>query len=811
MFNNLHQFINIGVGGAKYGDELLDTGEINDSSGVTITYIVNGISVVSDGTDTEAWLSSINWDELNSGNYRMILTQTTISGTANTQLVIGDSTIILEDGKKENIKFTHEQLDTIEINFDGTEVFEIVIDISLKGALSNEVPSPITETVLFAYDTGSQVDEFVTDVKIDSLIGIVNSINTPDRYVDNPIFRSKSSPAGTWDERKNYNTVIFIDGVYKMWYTAVTNETPIELCICYATSLDGYNWTKPIIGAIDFNGSTDNNILPIGTGYEYFDSSVVYDPSAPTDRKYILLTQEVGNPNNPLSLWKSTDGLAWVLIQTLARVPYEYLEPKELIKREDGKWLAYYFQNQPTDRREMCAFISDTTDPTGTWSDYGVVYPITGATDQTYRIGVEYFNDIYYGFVSIYNSITENIHTNLAVSTDGLVWTEIKQEWIALGDTDEWDDEMVMGGHSMLKFGDEWRHYYNGFPEDHAYSSAFGRYESMVGIAAIGYNRIGQYTGDGRLITTAFTPTDILKLNAKIKSSADLKIELLDASDDSVIVNYSKDDYDNLIGDLKNTEVTWGGASIPTDTNLKLKFYLGDQSNVVDPPEETGLLESLLSYYPLDVVEPGLKALDLHGGIDGDAVGITEEDSSYYFLNNNSYVDLGVYDNLFDDTTSKISISFWIKLGNISVNQMVIAKNYISDRSFYFNIFGGGDLRVYFGTDYNNGKYDYYTTSSTPVPIDTWCHVAMATDVASGVCTFWVDGIAHSTTRTPAQGGVSILGSSDEKLYWGGYANSSGTYTRLTDTNLKKGAIWNRVLLQEDVDYLYADTPFEDW
>ena len=53
--------------------------------------------------------------------------------------------------------------------------------------------------------------------------------------------------------------------------------------LCRAESEDGYNWTKPELGAVEFEGSTRNNIIT--TKY----ARIFEDPSAPPDRNNHLL------------------------------------------------------------------------------------------------------------------------------------------------------------------------------------------------------------------------------------------------------------------------------------------------------------------------------------------------------------------------------------------------------------------------------------------------------------------------------------------------------------------------------------------
>ena len=79
------------------------------------------------------------------------------------------------------------------------------------------------------------------------------------------------SPSHVWRE----------DGRLHMLYEAGENT-------CYAVSDDGYNWERPVLGQMEFNGSTDNNILKTSPGGTVFE-----DPSAPPAERYKAVGAEM--------------------------------------------------------------------------------------------------------------------------------------------------------------------------------------------------------------------------------------------------------------------------------------------------------------------------------------------------------------------------------------------------------------------------------------------------------------------------------------------------------------------------------------
>lgn len=424
-----------------------------------------------------------------------------------------------------------------------------------------------SSTFLNSYTAGTQNEVFLDQTEIESSTGL-NFIANPAVKEPDPLFEAGVNSA-TWDHDKNFNSVLKIDETYKMWYAAVSTEPTPRAFQAYATSPDGITWSKPNLGLVNYGGNTNNNIY-LGSGA--FNAAVSYDPGAPADRRYVAVQeQRVGDTSGgDIYVYKSANGINWTHATTLVP-PVAYVEAKELVQRPDGRYIAYYAFNHPLDIRKLGAIISDTSDPTGTWTNIGTTIESSTSANQKYSIGVEYVGETYYGMVADYNSTTENIEIDLYVSRDGLSWTLVRDKWVPRGTSGQWDDSMIMNGKSLIQEGNDWRFYYSGFAENHAASLPR---DARVGLATIGYQRIGQVVGNGSLITDAFQPSDDLFLNGEFTSN--FKVELLNAVDNTVISGYSKDDFDSILGNTYSTEATWGGISAPTNQELKVKFYLDD-------------------------------------------------------------------------------------------------------------------------------------------------------------------------------------------------------------------------------------------
>ncbi len=83
-----------------------------------------------------------------------------------------------------------------------------------------------------------------------------------------------------------YGSVIKIDGKYRMWYVAAGDDrlersgprfSPWR--VAYAESTDGFTWTKPNLGLVEYKGNKDNNLVNIETDpFGILNVKVLYEP-----------------------------------------------------------------------------------------------------------------------------------------------------------------------------------------------------------------------------------------------------------------------------------------------------------------------------------------------------------------------------------------------------------------------------------------------------------------------------------------------------------------------------------------------------
>ncbi len=71
---------------------------------------------------------------------------------------------------------------------------------------------------------------------------------------------------------------------YRLLYYAYARDPKLTVGMALATSKDGLHWTKPILGAMEVNGSRENNWIPVEEGVAWPNNAIegiVYDPDDP--------------------------------------------------------------------------------------------------------------------------------------------------------------------------------------------------------------------------------------------------------------------------------------------------------------------------------------------------------------------------------------------------------------------------------------------------------------------------------------------------------------------------------------------------
>ena len=213
-----------------------------------------------------------------------------------------------------------------------------------------------------AIDIGSRLELLVDDYLIDQMIGKAElRLHHP---TPQEVALVTEEP---WEGAMCGNITVFRDGSkYRMYYKAHhvdvydernRGEQLIEshpLWVGYAESEDGFDWQRPELGLVEFQGSKKNNLLWQGVGPEQrgvhgFAPFKDENPQCAPDARYKAVGGIRRAIKGALYAMKSSDGIDWTMLQE---------EPIITKGRFDSQNLAFW----DTVRSEYRAYVRDLHD-----------------------------------------------------------------------------------------------------------------------------------------------------------------------------------------------------------------------------------------------------------------------------------------------------------------------------------------------------------------------------------------------------------------------------------------------------------------
>ena len=340
---------------------------------------------------------------------------------------------------------------------------------------------------------------FIDDeVDFYDLRGLTKVLNRPVKHPDNPLIVCEHP----WEalSAQVYGTVIFDedDRLFKMWYLACPDRRePHELVVngnrfkgnanAYAVSEDGIHWQKPDLGLVSFDGSTANNLLPMGRNGTEGIGVIKDDLETDRERRFKAIwwdhdpdsirVDETGmaitcGPEDGLYVGWSADGIHWqehagnpVIScftdtgQQLVRDPRRGIyvafgrlgEGGRLIERSESRDFLHWTGPQ-------MVFRPDDMDRLGT---------------QFYGMGVSLYEGLYLGMPWVLaQRIADTrglgndcrIHAQLASSRDGVDWRRVggRQPFLPNGDVGAWDAGIIYTATAPVVLEDRVLIYYYG-------------------------------------------------------------------------------------------------------------------------------------------------------------------------------------------------------------------------------------------------------------------------------------------------------------------------------------------------------------
>jgi hypothetical protein len=437
---------------------------------------------------------------------------------------------------------------------------------------------------------------FVDDVMVARREGVVRRVHSCRKLV-RPVLKAEADWEVGADDRRLYvyGTVLRNpEGRgFRMWYMRYPNQ------VLYATSDDGIHWERPNLGLVDFQGTTENNILPI----RLHSPSVVFDPDErEEERRYKMLGYAQIDGTRGYCVAHSPDGLQWKLdggnpvlaggdTCTLSRDP------------QTGEFLAFHkLTHEYRGRRRRLVYLAMSGDMR-TWSEPRLVMAPDERDDEQVReeggIASQFYNmsgfpygGQWLGLVTHfrYAGKTEKnrpgqsgddgpIDVQLVHSRDGRSWSRCEDRSPVIPNGPHgYDAGCILGvANAPIAVDDEMWIYYSAITTTH------GGYlpKKEISIARAAWRRDGWVSLDagpegGVVETVALNPTERqLRVNADA-ARGELRVELLD-EEGGGLPGYGAEDCEPLREDGVRQAVCWKEREgLPTERPIRLRFVLGN-------------------------------------------------------------------------------------------------------------------------------------------------------------------------------------------------------------------------------------------
>lgn len=350
-----------------------------------------------------------------------------------------------------------------------------------------------------------------------------------------------------------------------------------DYMLAYAESSDGINWTKPSVGAVIWNGSTDNNLVYAGHAAPPFK-----DPNAPPDQRYKLVCMDTYNGRPCLREAVSADGLRFKTLET--PILFDYGSDTHTVIRFDPDKGCYvgYFRGWGHGRRGLRTIAYAEADRFESWPTPEVIvtpdvldHPDTDIYTNSHTLWPD--ADAQLMFPAFYERRLDVNEIHLMTSRDGLHWERpIRRPIIPVGEPGSGLEFNIYAGCELLNLRPgEWSLPISPRPNSHNQEEYP---EGMLGISERGYVCWATWRQDGftsleaetegSCATEPFTFSgNRLEVNAWSRFGGGIRIELADASSENMfsssdgITAHTYDDCDPVTGDALKHTITWNGES----------------------------------------------------------------------------------------------------------------------------------------------------------------------------------------------------------------------------------------------------------
>jgi len=407
----------------------------------------------------------------------------------------------------------------------------------------------------------SRIVDTVTDAQL--------TVGTVTKHPANPFFGQDKPWETSLDNL--YPNVVYDDQaeLYKAWYHIYYPAAPRGGGLAYAESTDGLDWYKPNLGLVDYEGSTDNNILFEEVGHGI---GVSLDRHETDPAKRFKMFYGTESHVGPIATRFSPDGINWGVENLSSQKPRGDTHNNAFWAPTLNKYVGISrgwvdpWKERLVQRMESTDFINWTA-------------PVTvlrgGETRQTYSMPVFYYGGVYLGLPSIlmYDN-GQRVQAELAWSPDTVNWYRIQEGTPLIPNSEtvgDYDWGIVYSAVTPIFEDDEIRLYYGGSPMAH-----IGNYSAELSLATLrpdgfaGYQPTEEETvGVVTTVPATYSGTQ-LYISADAEGGA-VRISVLD--DEGTPVGQSEP----VTTDLTDGVIYWQGDFVLADYlggNIQLRFEL---------------------------------------------------------------------------------------------------------------------------------------------------------------------------------------------------------------------------------------------
>lgn len=506
----------------------------------------------------------------------------------------------------------------------------VMVSAALAGAAAVTPPS---EDLVAGRPSGPWRRLFLDAMVVERSAGLERVFHAAQKHPANPVLPKDKPWEGTATRSGPYlyGTVMWDEGRLRMWYHGYRSGQYVN---CYAESADGVSWTKPNLGLIEFDGSTENNLFlttlkEIEDKDAYRGGSDCHNPSvikrpweADPTKRYALFCYSVAYRHARVAF--SPDGLRWTFVRETASKGL-FGSGDVLNFFHDPYQSRYVATLKSGSRRGRAAGVATSRDGLN-WTK-PVDIPVFVADDldpdatQVYGMPVFPYQGLYIGLPWIYRArwfkyggYTDQrmgevekdspctMDVQLAWSWDLLNWTRPpeREQFIPRGADGEFDRGMIYTARAPVQVGERLHFYYGGWDGPHNSTTVI----SQIGLATLrldGFCSLRAGAAAGWLISRreSFCVPQVT-INARTTAPGGAIVaELLDAGN-QVIPGFSRQECTPFQGDSIRHTLSWKTKVFPDnviEADKKIRFLLTHAELYSYLPDQT-LRPSTVMYVP---------------------------------------------------------------------------------------------------------------------------------------------------------------------------------------------------------------------